>query len=337
MAGNNPGKYTDKEISSLNKISEEYSLELEKVLSEMQTVIVGQGTAMRKLLIALISGGHVLMEGVPGLAKTLMIKTMSDCLGAGFVRLQFTPDLLPADIIGTKIYNQKTLFFTTKKGPIFSNFILADEINRAPPKVQSALLEAMQEKQVTIQGETFILEKPFLVLATQNPIESEGTYKLPEAQVDRFMFKILITYPSKEEEKIIIERFTQGIDMSPRKLLDKKKILELQDFCPKVYADNSIEEYVSDIVDATRHPENHDLDMGGYIEFGASPRASIWLILAAKANAILEGRGYVIPEDIKSVAHDVLRHRVILTYEAEAEDISPDDVIDNILDNIRVP
>jgi len=274
---------------------------------------------------------------VPGLAKTLMIKTLSECLNCGFVRLQFTPDLLPADITGTKIYDHKDVSFKTMKGPIFTNFILADEINRAPPKVQSALLEAMQEKQVSIQGDTIKLDKPFMVLATQNPIESEGTYKLPEAQVDRFMFKILIDYPRKEDEIEIIDRFTEGVNNSASKLITTKEILEIQSFNQKIYADKKIKEYVAELVDATRFPSKYGLDINGHIEFGASPRASLWLILAAKANAIINGRGYIKPEDVQAIAYDVLRHRVLLTYEAEAEEITSDEIITMILEKVKVP
>lgn len=271
------------------------------------------------------------------MAKTLMVKTVSDCLDCGFVRLQFTPDLLPADITGTKIYNHKEASFKTIKGPIFTNFILADEINRAPPKVQSALLEAMQEKQVSIQGDTIKISKPFMVLATQNPIESEGTYKLPEAQVDRFMFKLIIGYPNKKDETEIIERFTEGIKISISKLLSTKQILEMQDFNQKIYADRKIKEYVAEIVDATRNPQNYDLELKKYIEYGASPRASIWLIIGAKAHAMINGRGYVKPEDVKAIAHEVLRHRILLTYEAEAEERTSDEIITQILDQIKIP
>lgn len=327
----------NKEIHELNKKAESYSEKVRKVHSEISKVIVGQDEILEKLLIALISDGHVLIEGVPGLAKTLMIKTLSECLDCGFVRLQFTPDLLPADITGTKIYNHKDTSFKTVKGPIFTNFVLADEINRAPPKVQSALLEAMQEKQVSIQGDTLTLSKPFTVLATQNPIESEGTYKLPEAQVDRFMFKLLIDYPEKDHEVEIIERFTEGIKVSASKILSAKQIIEMQQFNQKIYADKKIKEYVAEIVDATRHPEKYKLDLNGHIEYGASPRASLWLILAAKAHAMINGRGYVKPEDVKSVAHDVLRHRILLTYEAEAEQKTSDEIITRILENIKVP
>ncbi|MEA1999092.1 MAG: AAA family ATPase, partial [Euryarchaeota archaeon] len=302
-------------------------------------VIVGQELVLSKLLICLIADGHVLLEGVPGLAKTLMVKTLSDTVSAQFCRIQFTPDLLPADITGTKIYDHRTASFSTQKGPIFNNFILADEINRAPPKVQSALLEAMQERQVSIQGETFMLDSPFLVLATQNPIETEGTYKLPEAQVDRFSFKLLVDYPNKDEEKAIIQRNTQGIVLAPGKVLTAGDIIKIQQFNQKIYADEKIEGYVTELVDATRYPENYTLgrDINGLIEYGASPRASIWAILTGKAHALLNGRGYVIPEDIKAVVHDVLRHRIILTYEADAEGITSDHIIDMLVANIKAP
>ncbi len=326
----------DEEIKKLNKKAEDYSLMLEALKTEMGKVIVGQNDAIKKLIIALLSGGHVLLEGVPGLAKTLMIRTLAGCLRSDFVRIQFTPDLLPADIIGTKIY--ENFKFKTYKGPVFANFILADEINRAPPKVQSALLEAMQERQVSIQGDTFKLPEPFFVLATQNPIESEGTYKLPEAQLDRFMFKLLVDYPSKTEELEIISRFTEDVTVKASSVLGNKKIIEMQSFVKKIYADEKIKNYVADIVDATRHPEDYNLhDLKPRIEYGASPRASLWLIISAKANALLNGRGYVKPEDVKVVAYDVLRHRIILTYEAEAEEITPDDIITDILNNVRVP
>jgi len=327
----------DKEIQELNERAEKYSEKIRDVHSEISKIIVGQEDIIEKLLIALISDGHVLIEGVPGLAKTLMIKTLSECLDCGFVRLQFTPDLLPADITGTKIYDHKNISFKTVKGPIFTNFVLADEINRAPPKVQSALLEAMQEKQVSIQGDTLKLDKPFMVLATQNPIESEGTYKLPEAQVDRFMFKMLMDYPTRDDEIEIMERFTEGKEHSVSKLLSSEQILEIQKFNQEIYADRKIKEYVAEIVDATRHPERYDLDIDGYIEYGASPRASLWLILASKAHAMINGRGYVKPEDIKAIAHDVLRHRVLLTYEAEAEEKTSDEMITRILEKIKVP
>jgi len=329
----------DKEIEHLNLQAQEYSKRLKEVLNEIRRVIVGQESVLEKLLLCLVANGHVLLEGVPGLAKTLMVKTLSETLSASFRRIQFTPDLLPADIIGTKIYDHRTASFTTQKGPIFANFVLADEINRAPPKVQSALLEAMQERQVSIQGETFKLDAPFMVLATQNPIETEGTYKLPEAQVDRFTFKLLIDYPKREEEKVIIQRNTRGIELTPEKVLSAADVMEIQSFNQRIYADEKIEDYVTKLVDATRHPGNYELGekFDGMIAYGASPRASLWLILSGKAHALLNGRGYVIPEDIKAVAHDVLRHRILLTYEADAEGITSDHIIDTIVVNIEAP
>jgi len=325
------------EIEKLNLQSQKYAKELQKLEEEIKKIIVGQDDAIEKIILTLIIQGHVLLEGLPGLAKTLMIHTLASCINCSFTRMQFTPDLLPADITGTKIYNHKDMTFTTLKGPIFANFILADEINRAPPKVQSALLEAMQEKQVSIQGETFPLQRPFLVMATQNPIESEGTYKLPEAQVDRFVFKVLIDHPKKHEEIEIINRFTEGIAPNSSRILTTKKILEIQDFNQQIYADEKIKEYVSEIVDATRNPSTYNIDVEGYIEYGASPRASLWLILAGKAHALMNERGYVLPEDIQAVAYEVLRHRILLTYEAEAEEITSDDLIKKILDTIKVP
>ena len=328
---------TNPEIQSLNEQSKQYAEQIMQIVDEVQKVIVGQEQVIKKLVIAMMADGHVLLEGVPGLAKTKMVDTLSKTISSNFCRIQFTPDLLPADIIGTKIYDNKNEKFTTEKGPIFSNLILADEINRAPPKVQSALLEAMQERQVSIHGDTYEIEKPFLVLATQNPIESEGTYRLPEAQVDRFALKLIIDYPSKDNEKLIIQRNTQENKPTAQNIISKEKILEIQNFVQKIYADEKIEEYVSSIVDATRNPKNYDLGLDGIIEFGASPRASIWLILAAKAHALLSGRGFVIPEDIKSIANDVLRHRIILTFEAEAEGNTSDDLINKILEKVRAP
>ena len=328
---------TNPEIQSLNEQSKQYAEQIMQIVDEVQKVIVGQEQVIKKLVIAMMADGHVLLEGVPGLAKTKMVDTLSKTISSNFCRIQFTPDLLPADIIGTKIYDNKEEKFTTEKGPIFSNLILADEINRAPPKVQSALLEAMQERQVSIHGDTYEIEKPFLVLATQNPIESEGTYRLPEAQVDRFALKLIIDYPSKDNEKLIIQRNTQEHKPTAQNIVSKEKILEIQNFVQKIYADEKIEEYVSSIVDATRNPKNYDLELDGVIEFGASPRASIWLILAAKAHALLSGRGFVIPEDIKSIANDVLRHRIILTVEAEAEGNTTDDLINKILEKVRPP
>ena len=325
------------EIKELNQRAEKYAEILYKIQEEVEKVVVGQEKILKKLLIGLIANGHVLIEGVPGLAKTLIIKTLSETLDSKFVRLQFTPDLLPADITGTKIYDHNNSSFKIMKGPIFTNFVLADEINRAPPKVQSALLEAMQERQVSIQGDTFKLNKPFMVLATQNPIESEGTYKLPEAQIDRFMFKILIDYPNKEEEINIINRFTQGAIFNVSKIISANQIIEIQKFNQEVYCDDKIKEYVSEIVDATRNPETYGISASNYIEYGASPRASLWLILAAKANAILNGRGYVKPEDVQEIVYEVLRHRILLTYEAEAEEITTEDIIKKIIEKIRVP
>ena len=328
---------SDDKIKELTKISVKYSQIISKVMDEAGKNIVGQNDIIKKIIISVISDGHVLLESVPGLAKTLMIKTMSEIFSVDNVRIQFTPDLLPADILGTKIYKSNTGTFEIQKGPIFHNFILADEINRAPPKVQSALLEAMQEKQVSIHGETFQLNKPFLVLATQNPIENEGTYKLPEAQVDRFALKILITYPTKEQEIEIIKRNTINTKIQVNPILQSKELLEMQKFNAEIYADDVILKYVASIVDATRNPSNYNLDLDNIIEFGASPRASIWLIRAAKANAMVNGRGYVIPEDIKEIAHEVLRHRLILTFEAEADEINTDKVIDIILEKISSP
>jgi MoxR-like ATPase len=327
----------DAEVKKLTAQAEKYAKDLDKIREEIGRVIVGQDDIIDRLLIALVADGHILLEGVPGLAKTLLVRTLSSATEADFCRIQFTPDLLPADIIGTQIYDHKKTEFYTKKGPIFSNFILADEINRAPPKVQSALLEAMQEKQVTIQGETFPLTKPFLVMATQNPIETEGTYKLPEAQVDRFMFKLIIKYPHKKQEKEIIQRMTRGIDHPVKKTISPELITKIQKFNTQIYCDEKIEEYVTSLVDATRHPHEYKLDIDGHIEYGASPRASIWLILAGKAHALLNGRGYVTPEDIQSVAHDVLRHRILLSYEAEAEEVTSDQIIDKILAKVKVP
>jgi len=331
------GVCMDKEIENLTNRALEYANELERLRAGIKTVVVGQDDAIDRLILALCSGGHVLLEGVPGIAKTLTIRTLSQCLDCRFVRLQFTPDLLPADITGTRIYNQKDGTFSTVKGPVFAHFVLADEINRAPPKVQSALLEAMQERQVTIQGETHTLARPFFVLATQNPIESEGTYPLPEAQLDRFMFKILMTYPSREDEVRILDRFTEGIAAVPEKVIPAKKILELQAFVQTVYADPAIKKYVSGIVNATRKPAEHGLADAKYIALGASPRASIFLVLGGKAHALMAGRGYVIPEDIRAVAHDVLRHRIILTYEGEADNVTTDSIIDRILATVKVP
>ena len=328
---------SDEQIKELTNISIKYSQIISKVIEEAQKNIVGQNDIIKKIIISIISDGHILLESVPGLAKTLMIKTMADIFSVNNVRIQFTPDLLPADILGTKIYKSNSGTFEIQKGPIFHNFVLADEINRAPPKVQSALLEAMQEKQVSIHGETFKLDKPFLVLATQNPIENEGTYKLPEAQVDRFALKILITYPTKDQEIEIIQKNTENLEIKINPILKSKEILEMQKFNSEIYVDEVILKYVASIIDSTRNPSKYELELENIIEFGASPRASIWLIKAAKANAMINGRGYVIPEDIKQIAHEVLRHRLILTFEAEADEINTDKVIDIILEKIPSP
>lgn len=304
----------------------------------MDQTIVGQKHLIDSLLIALLSNGHVLLEGVPGLAKTLAIKTLAQIIDAKYSRIQFTPDLLPADVIGTMVYSVKSEQFQVKRGPIFANFVLADEINRAPAKVQSALLEAMQERQVTIGDSTFPLDEPFLVMATQNPIEQEGTYPLPEAPVDRFLLKVVIGYPSKEEEKVIIRQNITNEKKEIRPLLKPEEILEAQRVVEKIYIDEKIERYIVDIVFATRFPAEYNLnDLTTIIAFGASPRASISLARAARSYAFLRGRGYVVPEDVRAVAHDVLRHRIGLTYEAEANTITADEIISEILDKVEVP
>lgn len=304
----------------------------------MDRRIVGQEHLVDSLLIALLCNGHILLEGVPGLAKTLAIKTLANLVDAKYSRIQFTPDLLPADVLGTQIYSVKKEEFQIKKGPIFANFVLADEINRAPAKVQSALLEAMQERQVTIGEETFRLPDPFLVMATQNPIEQEGTYPLPEAQVDRFLLKVVIGYPKKDEENLIIRQNIKSALEPVRPVLDPKEILEVQKIVEKIYIDEKIENYIVDIVFATRMPAKYGLnDLQSLISFGASPRASISLALASRAYAFLQGRGYVIPEDVRAVCHDVMRHRIGLTYEAEANNITSDDIITDILDKVAVP
>lgn len=307
-------------------------------MAGMDQTIVGQKHLVESLLIALLSNGHVLLEGVPGLAKTLAIKTLAQIIDAKYSRIQFTPDLLPADVIGTMVYSVKNEQFTVKKGPIFSNFVLADEINRAPAKVQSALLEAMQERQVTIGDNTFQLDEPFLVMATQNPIEQEGTYPLPEAQVDRFLLKVVIGYPSRDEEKQIIRQNITNEKKKITPLLKPEEILEAQKIVEKIYIDEKIERYIVDIVFATRFPSEYGLaDLQSIIAFGASPRASISLARAARSYAFLRQRGYVIPEDVRAVCHDVLRHRIGLTYEAEANNITADEIISEILDKVEVP
>ena len=326
------------ELDRLNDKIQQKSLFVDELRSEISNVIVGQNDLIDKILISVISNGHILLEGVPGLAKTLTINTVASLINAEFKRIQFTPDMLPADLLGTLIYNQKTGEFNTKKGPIFSNIILADEINRAPSKVQSALLESMQERQVTIGEETFKLSTPFLVLATQNPIEQEGTYPLPEAQVDRFMMKVIVDYPSITEEKEILERASTISKNKIKSIVKSKTILDAQELVNEIYIDSKISDYILNIVFATREPDKFSLSkLSDLITFGASPRASINLVLASKAKAFIDGRGYVIPEDVKYVAKDILRHRILLSYEAEAEEISSEDIIDQLLQEIPVP
>ena len=326
------------DIRELNERIERQSAFVTNLTTGMDQVIVGQKHLVESLLIGLLSDGHVLLEGVPGLAKTLAIKTLASLIDAQYSRIQFTPDLLPADVIGTMVYSQKDETFQVKKGPVFANFVLADEINRAPAKVQSALLEAMQERQVTIGNETFGLPKPFLVLATQNPIEQEGTYPLPEAQVDRFMLKVVIDYPKLEEEKLIIRQNINGDKFEVKPILKADEIIEARKVVRQVYLDEKIEKYIVDIVFATRYPEKYDLkELKDMIGFGGSPRASINLALAARSYAFIKRRGYVIPEDVRAVAHDVLRHRIGVTYEAEASNMTSDEIVSKILNKVEVP
>ena len=325
-------------IRELNDMIAAKSNFVNMITKGMDQTIVGQKHLVDSLLIALLADGHILLEGVPGLAKTLAIKTLATLVDAKYSRIQFTPDLLPADVIGTMVYSVKNEKFEIKKGPVFANFVLADEINRAPAKVQSALLEAMQERQVTFGDNTFKLDNPFLVMATQNPIEQEGTYPLPEAQVDRFLMKVTIGYPNKEEEKLIVRQNINSIKTNVMALIKPEEIIEVRELVNKIYVDEKIERYIVDIVFATRFPSDYGLnDLSSIISFGASPRASISLARAARAYAFLKNRGYVIPEDIRAVCHDVLRHRIGLSYEAEANNISADEVISEILDKIAVP
>ena len=324
-------------IEEITRQVEEKSKSIRLLIEEIQKVIVGQEYMLERLIVGLLSNGHVLVEGVPGLAKTTIVKTLAEAINTGFRRIQFTPDLLPADLIGTQIFMPKEGTFSVKKGPIFSNIILADEINRAPAKVQSALLEAMQERQVTIGENTFKLDDPFLVMATQNPIEQEGTYPLPEAQVDRFMLKLKVTYPSKEEEKDIMLKIASRSDMSVNPVIKPEEIIALRSLVDRIYIDDKLNDYIVNVVFATRDPEAYGLKIKNMISFGASPRATIYLNQAAKAYAFLQGRGYVTPQDIKSIGADVLRHRLILTYEAEAEEKTTDDIISLIFDNVEVP
>ena len=327
---------------SLTEINERISKSsgfVDNLKKGMNDFILGQDELINKILISMLSNGHILLEGVPGLAKTLMVKTLSRLIKTDFQRIQFTPDMLPADLLGTLIYNQKTGSFDTRKGPIFSNIILADEINRSPAKVQSALLEAMQERQVTIGENTFPLKEPFLVMATQNPIEQEGTYPLPEAQVDRFMFKLIVNYPDKDSERLVLRQNTKPLDMSTSiDVVTPEEILNAQAVIQNVYVDEKVEDYVLNLIFATRDPQDYGLnDLEGIIDFGASPRATINIVRAAKARAFTEHRGYITPEDIRYVGADVLRHRVILTYEAEAEELTADDVIERLFEIVEVP
>jgi MoxR-like ATPase len=327
----------DKEVKEITSKVEKNIPLVEEVFSEIRKRIVGQDKMLEGIMIGLLSGGHILIEGVPGLAKTKAIKTLSDVLALSFKRIQFTPDLLPSDIIGTMVYNQKEIKFEPKKGPIFSHLILADEINRAPAKVQSALLEAMQERQVTISDTTYDLPKPFLVMATQNPIEQEGTYNLPEAQIDRFMLKINITYPKKEEEKIILDRMIDNASIPVKKAMDGDKIMKLSKIIDEIYVSDRIKNYIVEIVNATRNPEEYKLEIRSYIDYGASPRASINLARAAKVSAFLSGRGFVSADDVKNISQAVLGHRIILSYEAEAEGITQNDIITKIFNSVIVP
>ena len=324
----------EKKIGNGNR---EYKNKIDSLKSEISKMIVGQEEIINKTLIAVFSGGNLLLEGAPGLAKTLLVNTFAEVTNLSFSRIQFTPDLLPSDILGTKIFNQKKEIFITKKGPIFTNFLLVDEINRAPPKTQSALLEAMQERQVSILGDTYKLNEPFIVMATQNPIEQEGTYPLPEAQIDRFMMKLDVDYPSKEEEIEILNRMTINKKIKLNSIISGKDIINFQKKVRDIYVDDLIKNYVVSIIDATRNPENYELSLGKYIKWGASPRANIWTILASKANAFMEGRNYVNSDDVKYVIKDILRHRIILTYESEIEKIKPVDIIEEILLKIESP
>lgn len=327
-----------RDVKEINELVKEQSVFVRQIMNEFSAVIVGQQNLMERLIMAMISDGHILLEGVPGLAKTLSVQTLAQAVQVQFQRIQFTPDLLPADIIGTQIFDPKNMTFNVKKGPVFTNFVLADEINRAPAKVQSALLEAMQERQVTIGNETFSLPNPFLVLATQNPIEQEGTYPLPEAQIDRFMFKVILNYPNKKEERMIMDRMTTGAKLKAKPVIQSEEIFKAREVLNQVYIDERVRDYIVDIVLATRDPDSMKLKgLKHLIQHGCSPRATIALNIASKAQAFIEGRGYVTPEDVKSVGLDILRHRVIITYEAEAESINSDDILKKIFSEVEVP
>jgi MoxR-like ATPase len=325
------------DIAQASEVISRQAQSFESLRQEVNKIMVGQERLLDRMMIALITGGHILLEGVPGLAKTTAVKTMSRALGLKFQRISFTPDLLPADVIGTMIYNPKDGSFSPKQGPVFTNLLLADEINRAPAKVQSALLEAMQEHQVTIGDRSYPLPEPFLVMATQNPIEQEGTYPLPEAQIDRFMLKCTIDYPSKDDERRIMNRFTRKSSAEISAVLSAEQIFAMRDVLDQIYCDEKVGDYILDVVSATRRPSAYGMKIDHQIEYGASPRASIYLNLAARANAMLHGRAYATPQDVKDIAHDVLRHRIILTYEAEAEEVVSDDVVTRILSEIPVP
>lgn len=325
------------DLKAINEKVRQESVFVQSLTAELGKVIVGQRYMVERLLIGILGNGHLLLEGVPGLAKTMAVKTLASCIQASFHRIQFTPDLLPADVIGTLIYNPKEGNFVIKKGPVFANIILADEINRAPAKVQSALLEAMQERQVTIGDQAYPLEEPFLVLATQNPIEQEGTYPLPEAQVDRFMLKLKISYPDKGEEKQIMDRMTSAEIPKAEPVVAVKEILQARKVIHEIYMDEKVKDYIINLVMATRKPEEYKIDAKGLIAYGASPRATIYLNVAARAHAFLRGRGYVTPEDVKAIGMDVLRHRIIVTYEAEAEDLTSEDIVKRVFDGVEVP
>ena len=330
---------SDFSLSEINELISRESSFVDTLKEAVSETIVGQADLVNRLLIGMLANGHILVEGVPGLAKTLLVKTIAQLIDSKFQRIQFTPDMLPADLIGTLIYNQKTGGFETRKGPIFANIILADEINRSPAKVQSALLEAMQERQVTIGEETFVLDSPFLVLATQNPIEQEGTYPLPEAQVDRFMLKLKVDYPTKDEEKQILRKMAKtSVNQSISPVAKPEQILRAQNIINDIYVDEKVEEYILNLIFATRNPEDFGLnDLPGLIDYGASPRASINIVLAARARAFIEHRGYITPEDVRFVGADVLRHRIILTYEAEAEELTSEEIIQRLFETIEVP
>jgi MoxR-like ATPase len=325
-------------ITAINEEVQRASGFVQPLFSEINKVVIGQRYLIERLTIGMLANGHVLLEGVPGLAKTLSVNTLATCLNVRFSRLQFTPDMLPADVVGTQIYNPQSGEFTTRKGPVFANIVLADEINRAPAKVQSALLEAMQERQVTIGEQTFPLEQPFLVLATQNPIDQEGTYPLPEAQVDRFMLKLKIGYPSRDEERQILDTMARTSNLpSAKQVVEVKDVLEARQVINEIYIDDKVKDYIVDMVCATREPDRYNLKLREFIQLGASPRATIALTLASKAHAFLKGRGYVTPQDVKSIAMDVLRHRVAITFEAEAEEKTSESVVQTILDELPVP